>query len=66
MGVIGVDLRDVISGREPRRRGPRKKRQTNKREQQLPVRDGGLRAAPSTRLLPAEAALGVTYAGLPE
>ena len=34
LGVIGVDLGDGISGGEPRRRWPRKKRQKHKREQQ--------------------------------
>jgi len=44
MGVIGVDLDEVISSGEPRRRWPRKKRQNNKREHST-VRARSLRAA---------------------
>ena len=53
LGVIGVDLVDVVSGCEPRRRGPRKKRQNNKREHST-VRARSLRAATSASLLLAE------------
>ena len=41
LGVIGVDLDEVISSGEPRRRWPRKKRQNNKREHST-VRARGL------------------------
>jgi len=63
MGVIGVDLDDVILSGEPRRRWPRKKRQkqqtrTLNRTRSQPE---GCASAP---LLPAERAVGVTYAGL--
>jgi len=59
--VIGVDLVDAVSGREPRRRWPRKKRQNNKREHST-VRARSLRAAMSASSLLAGGSSGIINA----